>query len=184
MTTKACFGVFAAHFASNSGIYLMLTNIPTYMKDVLKFDIKSVRQYGKHVDFNVWLLQVYFFKNGILSALPYIVFWFFIVASGAMGDKLIRSKKLSRTTVRKIFNTIGTNTGSHFLTMILIGGPIFRFFCKGFLIPMVSLIGLSFVRCDLPYLGVALLVAGLASKSVYFSDPDNLILFRSGFFFI
>ena len=41
-TSKACIGLFIGHSCSNWGTYLFLTNIPTYMKVVLKFDIKSV----------------------------------------------------------------------------------------------------------------------------------------------
>ena len=42
MTSKACIALFIGHVCSNWGTYLFLTNIPTYMKEVLKFDIKSV----------------------------------------------------------------------------------------------------------------------------------------------
>lgn len=42
MTSKACIALFIGHVCSNWGTYLFLTNIPSYMKEVLKFDIKSV----------------------------------------------------------------------------------------------------------------------------------------------
>ena len=45
MTNKACIALFVGHTTSNWGTYLFLTNIPTYMKEVLKFDIKSVILY-------------------------------------------------------------------------------------------------------------------------------------------
>ena len=32
-----------AHTCGNYGGYMLLTQIPTYMKEVLKFDIKAVR---------------------------------------------------------------------------------------------------------------------------------------------
>ncbi len=41
--SKACWAVFIAHFTTNWGGYLFLTQMPTYLRDVLKFDIKSVR---------------------------------------------------------------------------------------------------------------------------------------------
>jgi ACS family sodium-dependent inorganic phosphate cotransporter-like MFS transporter 5 len=124
------------------GTYLLLTQLPTYMKEVLKFDIKSVKlnsfflcllvQYPK--------LKFFFFnKNGGLSSLPYIVFWLVTIVSSAVGDKLIQSKKLSKTAVRKIFNTLGL------------------------LIPAVSMVGLAFVTCSNPYMGVALLTVGLGA---------------------
>lgn len=42
LTSPAVWATSAAHFANNWGFYTMLTCLPTYMKDVLKFDIKSV----------------------------------------------------------------------------------------------------------------------------------------------
>jgi hypothetical protein len=56
------------------------------MKEVLKFDVKS---------------------SGFLASLPFIVFWFFILLSGMIADKLLVSKKLSKVAVRKLFNTLG-----------------------------------------------------------------------------
>ena len=42
LTSKASLGIFAAHFCGNWGLYLFLTQMPTYLKEVLRFDIKSV----------------------------------------------------------------------------------------------------------------------------------------------
>ena len=55
-----------------------------------------------------------------------------IVSSG-VGDKLIQSGKLSKTSVRKIFNTLGLA------------------------LPAGATVGLAFVGCENPYAGVALL---------------------------
>lgn len=41
--------IIVAHTFSNWGTYTLLTNIPTYMKEVLKFDIQSVRVQCFHV---------------------------------------------------------------------------------------------------------------------------------------
>jgi MFS transporter, ACS family, solute carrier family 17 (sodium-dependent inorganic phosphate cotransporter), member 5 len=116
--SKSFWGLVIAHFSSNFGTYLFLTQLPTYMREILKFDIKS---------------------NGALSALPYIVFWFAIILSSIIGDKLIESKKLTKTVVRKIFNSLGL------------------------ILPMSAVIGLCFVDCSIPYAGVALLTYGLAT---------------------
>lgn len=74
----------------------------------------------------------------MLSSLPFLFCWIFISLSSIAGDKLIRSKRLSRQNVRKIFNGIGLS------------------------VPVATLIGISFVNCSTPYLGVALLVIGFA----------------------
>ena len=87
------------------------------MKEVLKFDIKS---------------------NGFLSSIPYVLFWLFIVLSGVVSDRLIGLGCLTRTVVRKGFNTVG------------------------FVVPMVSMVGLNFVTCKNPYLGVVFVSVALA----------------------
>jgi hypothetical protein len=56
------------------------------MKEVLKFDIKS---------------------NGLLSSIPYVSVLFVILFSGILSDKLIKSGKISRCNVRRIFNFFG-----------------------------------------------------------------------------
>ena len=86
ITSKAALAIFIGHSCSNWGTYLFLTSLPSYMKQVLKFDIKS---------------------NGALSAVPYLCFWLFIILSGIIGDKLIQRFKVQKTTVRKIFNSLG-----------------------------------------------------------------------------
>lgn len=42
MKSRACIAIFIGHSCSNWGTYLFLTSLPSYMKEVLKFDIKSV----------------------------------------------------------------------------------------------------------------------------------------------
>jgi len=56
-----------------------------------------------------------------------------------IGDKMIQSGKFTRVVVRKIFNTLGL------------------------VLPAVAVLGLCFVTCSSPYVGVALLVAGLST---------------------
>jgi ACS family sodium-dependent inorganic phosphate cotransporter-like MFS transporter 5 len=42
MSSRVCLSLFFGHSCSNWGTYLFLTSLPSYMKEVLKFDIKSV----------------------------------------------------------------------------------------------------------------------------------------------
>ena len=56
------------------------------MKEVLKFDIKS---------------------NGLLSSIPYVCVLIVIISTGILSDKLIKSGKISRCNVRRIFNFFG-----------------------------------------------------------------------------
>ncbi|RNA04067.1 inorganic phosphate cotransporter isoform X3 [Brachionus plicatilis] len=115
--SKACLAIYVAHVCSNWGIYLFLTQLPTFLKDVLKFDIKS---------------------NGLVSALPYIASSILNLSSSIISDKLITSGKLSRTNTRRLFGFIGL------------------------FVPLLSVIGLSFVTCKQPILGIALLVIGIS----------------------
>lgn len=42
LTSRVCWGLFIVHTCFNYGNYTLLTSIPKYMSEVLKFDIKSV----------------------------------------------------------------------------------------------------------------------------------------------
>ena len=41
-TSGPVWGIIITHGLANFGTYTFMTNMPTYMKEVLKFDIKSV----------------------------------------------------------------------------------------------------------------------------------------------
>ena len=41
-TSLPMWAIIVAHTCANWGTYTLLTNIPTYMKEVLRFDIKAV----------------------------------------------------------------------------------------------------------------------------------------------
>ena len=86
LTSKACIAIYVGHFCSNFCIYLFLTQLPTFLKDVLKFDIKS---------------------NGFVSALPYVASCFLNIGSSFLSDKIIQSGRLSRTNTRRLLNGIG-----------------------------------------------------------------------------
>ncbi|CAF0884906.1 unnamed protein product [Brachionus calyciflorus] len=85
-SSKACWSIFIGHFAHNWGNYLFLTQIPSFLKDVLKFDIKS---------------------NGLVSSIPYISCWIATTVSCFISDYLSKKTRLSRTTIRRIFCGIG-----------------------------------------------------------------------------
>ncbi|XP_063991566.1 sialin [Diachasmimorpha longicaudata] len=75
--------IVSAHFSENWGFYTMLTQLPTFMSDVLNFKLE---------------------KTGFLSAVPYLVMAIVLQFSGQLADYLRSSKVLSTTQVRKIFN--------------------------------------------------------------------------------
>lgn len=77
-------------------------------------------------------------KNGFWSAIPFLACFIFISLSSLCADKLIRTGKFRRITIRKLFNGLGLS------------------------VPILTLIGLSFITCRQPYLGVVLLTIGIA----------------------
>ena len=72
-------------FGFGFSLFLMNTNLPKYMNDVLKFSI---------------------LKNGIFSALPHIACWSFALCSAFAADSLINNSIMTITNVRKIFGSL------------------------------------------------------------------------------
>ncbi|KAM9018777.1 sialin isoform 4-T4 [Ara ararauna] len=78
--------IVVAHFSYNWTFYTLLTLLPTYMKEILRFDAQ---------------------ENGFLSALPYFGCWLCIILSGQIADYLRQNQNLSTVCVRKCFTLIG-----------------------------------------------------------------------------
>ncbi|XP_071442476.1 vesicular glutamate transporter 1-like [Hetaerina americana] len=94
LTSLPVWSIVVAHFSENWGFYTLLTQLPTFMKDTLEFDLN---------------------KAGFLSALPYLVMTIVLQMAGYLADYLralsLTVKRgntvayiLSTTGVRKIFN--------------------------------------------------------------------------------
>ncbi|KAK9511341.1 hypothetical protein O3M35_000010 [Rhynocoris fuscipes] len=75
--------IIMAHFCENWGFYTLLTQLPTFMKDTLNYDLK---------------------KAGFLSSVPYLVMTIIMQFAGLLSDWLCNKEILSRTNVRKLFN--------------------------------------------------------------------------------
>merc|ERR1719367_1786483 len=73
------------HVAQNYGFYTLLTELPTYMHNVLHFNMKS---------------------NAMLSALPYLAMLVVSLFATRLADYAITSG-FDRTLVRKFFNSVG-----------------------------------------------------------------------------
>ncbi|XP_074977473.1 sialin isoform X3 [Caretta caretta] len=73
-------------FCSEWLFYTLLTSMPTYMHEVLHFDIR---------------------ENGLLAALPYIGNWLCAIVSGVLADFLLSKQVFSIATVRKLFSVLG-----------------------------------------------------------------------------
>ena len=68
-----------------SGYYILLTELPNYMKNVLHWEEKA-----------------------ILTGVPYLAMWLVSGVSSILVDSIIERELMSRTGIRKIANTIAT----------------------------------------------------------------------------
>eukprot|EP00095_Tigriopus_kingsejongensis_P002481 maker-scaffold988_size73003-snap-gene-0.16 protein:Tk02481 transcript:maker-scaffold988_size73003-snap-gene-0.16-mRNA-1 annotation:"hypothetical protein TcasGA2_TC006625" len=87
LTSGPFYAILATHVFQSFGYYVLLTELPTYMTNILRYDIKS---------------------NALLSAVPYIFAWLVSILSPILADFLIRRETLTKTWTRKAFNTLAT----------------------------------------------------------------------------
>ena len=87
LTSKPLIGILIAHICSNWGWYMLLIELPIYMKGVLNFDIK---------------------ENAIYTAMPFLTFWFFSIFISKTLDTLRMKGKITTTTARKISTFIAS----------------------------------------------------------------------------
>ncbi|XP_077018356.1 sialin isoform X2 [Tamandua tetradactyla] len=78
--------IVVAHFSYNWTFYTLLTLLPTYMKEILRFNVQ---------------------ENGFLSAVPYFGCWLCMILAGQAADNLRAKWNFSTLCVRRIFSIIG-----------------------------------------------------------------------------
>nr|XP_016930108.1 putative inorganic phosphate cotransporter isoform X1 [Drosophila suzukii] len=86
MKSLPFYAILFAHMGHNYGYETLMTELPTYMKQVLRFSLKS---------------------NGLLSSLPYLAMWLFSMFISVVADWMISSKRFTHTATRKMINSIG-----------------------------------------------------------------------------
>ncbi|CAG9767277.1 unnamed protein product [Ceutorhynchus assimilis] len=115
----------------NWGSTVLLTQTPTYLSKILKFDIKA---------------------NALLSSSPYLAMWILSFLFSTICDWIINNNWVTRGVARKIFNSIGTicpaigllylgfvtNAYMAVLILVLVGGTIGAGFC-GFQVNHIDL---------------------------------------------
>lgn len=87
LTSAPFFGILIAHVCNNWGWYMLLIELPIYMKGVLKFEIK---------------------ENAVFTATPFLTLWFFSIAISKTLDTLRNKGTISTTTARKIATLIAS----------------------------------------------------------------------------
>ncbi|KAK0165954.1 hypothetical protein PV328_004426 [Microctonus aethiopoides] len=86
LTSLPFWAILIAHMGQNYGYETLMTELPTFMKQILHFNIKF---------------------NGIVSALPYLAMWIFSMLISYVADWMISSGRFTHSTTRKIINSIG-----------------------------------------------------------------------------
>ncbi|XP_071455413.1 vesicular glutamate transporter 1-like [Hetaerina americana] len=81
VTSLPVWAIAIAHFCENWGFYTLLTELPTFLSDVLGLDLKSV---------------------GFLSAMPYLLMGFNVQFGGLIADYQIYKRRFSKTQIRKM----------------------------------------------------------------------------------
>lgn len=81
LTAPCVWAIILVHGASVFGYFLVVNQLPGYMKTILKYDIKS---------------------NGLLSSLPYFGKYFMSVTASHFADHLRRTGKMTTTVARKV----------------------------------------------------------------------------------
>ncbi|XP_054719646.1 LOW QUALITY PROTEIN: putative inorganic phosphate cotransporter [Uloborus diversus] len=85
LTSGSLWALVVTHFGNNWGFYTLLTELPTYLSNILHFDLK---------------------QNGTLSALPYLTQAIFGVFASLVADKMRANSNLRITAIRKIMNSV------------------------------------------------------------------------------
>ncbi|XP_021931680.1 putative inorganic phosphate cotransporter isoform X3 [Zootermopsis nevadensis] len=78
--------ILMAHMGQNYGYETLMTELPSFMKQVLHFNLKD---------------------NGLLSALPYLAMWLFSMFISHVADWMISSHRFTHTVTRKVINSLG-----------------------------------------------------------------------------
>lgn len=77
----------SAQIGHDWGFYIMVSQLPTYMKDVV--GVQEVK------------------NNGVYTALPFFAMWIVSIGSGAMCDYVINNNYITVTNARKALTAIG-----------------------------------------------------------------------------
>ncbi|XP_052741362.1 putative inorganic phosphate cotransporter isoform X2 [Bicyclus anynana] len=85
-TSLPFISLIVTHCGQNWGFWTLMTEMPSYMKQVLGVDIKA---------------------NGMMSALPYLAMYMLSFPIGFMSDYILKKKWLSVTANRKLSNSLG-----------------------------------------------------------------------------
>jgi len=100
-TSMPFYAILIAHTAQNWSFYTLLSELPTYMSQILHFNIR---------------------ENAFLSAVPYLCMWIFAVMGSHVADYMRSKGYWTTTKTRKIMNTLAFIPPAICLVMIYFAG--------------------------------------------------------------
>ncbi|XP_055346973.1 sialin-like [Paramacrobiotus metropolitanus] len=127
-----------AHFGGTWAFFTLLTNLPTYLNNMLHFDLEA---------------------NGLLSALPYLTVALCTQASSVISDWLRQKGHLSTTTVRKGSQLLGLVVPS--LCLIGVGFTCNSYIAMALLVVGVGLGGMAFAAVSANFIDLSPQYAGI-----------------------
>lgn len=85
ITSGPMLALIAAQIGHDWGFFIMVTDLPKYMSDVLRFSIKDL---------------------GFYASLPYALMWIVSISTGFLSDWLISTGRMTITAGRKWFTGV------------------------------------------------------------------------------
>ncbi|KAH9504374.1 hypothetical protein Btru_063441 [Bulinus truncatus] len=149
LKTRATWVCLTAHVCNNWMHYTLLTGLPTFMKESLKFDID---------------------QNGLLSAIPYMVMVCTSISAGQLAD-FLRKKYLTTTITRRLFQSISFLGGGSCIVGVGFIGCEHRNFAVALLAVAVGFEGLCYAGYMVNHVDYAPNVCrySITTNSVFFS---------------
>ncbi|CAH2005198.1 unnamed protein product [Acanthoscelides obtectus] len=123
-TSKPVWSILLTQSGQNWGFWLLLTEIPNYMSNIMNFNIKS---------------------NSVLSALPYLVLWLLSFVFSYVADLLINKSILNIGATRKLFNSIGLIVPA--IALVLLGNSDYHDADKAVALLVIAVGANSAVLC-------------------------------------
>uniref|UniRef100_A0A0M3IV29 MFS domain-containing protein n=1 Tax=Ascaris lumbricoides TaxID=6252 RepID=A0A0M3IV29_ASCLU len=139
LKSPAVWGLWAGHFASDWGAYIMAAGLPLFMNDVLGFDLTSM---------------------GFLSAIPYLVYFLAINIAGFIADRVRYAGWLSTINVRRLAMIIALGSQAVFLVACGFCGCGQEHLVVVFLTLGIGISGVAYAGFVVNYLDIAPTFAG------------------------
>ncbi|XP_072029826.1 sialin-like [Amphiura filiformis] len=165
LTSVPVWGIIISFFCTAFGGYILLIDLPNYMKNVLKFDLS---------------------QSGFLSALPFVIMWLFYIIGSFIADFLRQNGYLSTVKTRKLFNSLGTLIAALSIAMVIYVGCnkylAVMFFCISSIGSGLFQSGATVNHLDIApkYAGVIFGIANMAGNSTGFLAPTIVGILTEG----